>query len=475
MRVFAAWSRRACRVVAKPPDVGSVFLVSPFVMTPIPALVLRFLGLSLLGLLLSGVGVAAEAVRPPNIIFILADDYGVGEVGSYGSDHFRTPNLDRLAGEGVRFTRAYTVPLCGPSRALILTGRYGFRTGATNQDATGEFTPEAEIMTPKLLKAAGYVTSSVGKWGQLPQAPAAFGFDDSFKFQGSGAYWNTQERAKTYQVNGKTIPLGDGEYLPDLMHRHVVDFIRKNQERPFYVYYSLSHVHSDILRTPDSRPGLRDLYADNVAYMDKLVGQLMDELDRLKLRERTVVVFMGDNGSAKARADRATIGGRRLLGEKGSMQEGGGLVPFIVSWRGTAPAGQVTDALTDASDLFPTFAELAGVPLPAGRVIDGRSFAARLRGADVPHRTWVFNQLARNWWVRNAGFKLNQSGELFDLSRAPFAERPVPAGSGGPAAEAARRELQTILDQLNPAGGIPDRGDPSGRHKRKLERERKGE
>ena len=331
-------------------------------MTPIPALVLRFLGLSLLGLLLSGDGVAAEAVRPPNIIFILADDYGVGEVGSYGSDHFRTPNLDRLAGEGVRFTRAYTVPLCGPSRALILTGRYGFRTGATNQDATGEFTPEAEIMTPKLLKAAGYVTSSVGKWGQLPQNPAAFGFDDSFKFQGSGAYWNTQERAKTYQVNGKTIPLGDGEYLPDLMHRHVVDFIRKNQERPFYVYYSLSHVHSDILRTPDSRPGLRDLYADNVAYMDKLVGQLMDELDRLKLRERTVVVFMGDNGSAKARADRATIGGRRLLGEKGSMQEGGGLVPFIVSWRGTAPAGQVTDALTDASDLFPTFAELAGVP-----------------------------------------------------------------------------------------------------------------
>ena len=442
-------------------------------MTPIPALVLRFLGLSLLGLLFSGVGVSAEAVRPPNIIFILADDYGVGEVGSYGSDHFRTPNLDRLAGEGVRFTRAYTVPLCGPSRALILTGRYGFRTGATNQDATGEFTPEAEIMTPKLLKAAGYVTSSVGKWGQLPQNPAAFGFDDSFKFQGSGAYWNTQERAKTYQVNGKTVPLAYGEYLPDLMHRHVVDFIRKNQERPFYVYYSLSHVHSDILRTPDSRPGLRDLYADNVAYMDKLVGQLMDELDRLKLRERTVVVFMGDNGSAKARADRATIGGRRLLGEKGSMQDGGGLVPFIVGWRGTAPAGQVTDALTDASDLFPTVAELAGVPLPAGRVIDGRSFAARLRGSDVPHRTWVFNQLARNWWVRNAGFKLNQSGELFDLSRAPFAERPVPAGSGGPAAEAARRELQVVLDQLNPAGGIPDRGDPSGRHKGKLERERK--
>ena len=443
-------------------------------MTPTPASVLRFLGLTLLGLLLPGAVAAAEAARPPNIIFILADDYGVGEVGSYGSDHFRTPHLDRLAGEGIRFTRAYTVPLCGPSRALILTGRYGFRTGATNQDATGEFTPQAEIMTPQVLKQAGYVTSSVGKWGQLPRDPAAFGFDDFLKFQGSGAYWNTQERAKTYQVNGKTVPLADGEYLPDLMHRHVVDFIRKNQERPFYVYYSLSHVHSDILRTPDSRPGLRDLYADNVAYMDKLVGQLMDELDRLKLRERTLVVFMGDNGSAKARADRATIGGRRLLGEKGSMQDGGGLVPFIVSWRGTAPAGQVTDALTDASDLFPTFAELAGVPLPAGRVIDGRSFAARLRGSDAPHRTWVFNQLARNWWVRNAGFKLNQSGELFDVSRAPFAERPVPAGAGGAAAEAARRELQAVLDQLNPAGGIPDRGDPSGRHKRNLERERKG-
>jgi arylsulfatase A len=441
-------------------------------MTPILRLSTWFLGLFGVGWL-GTAPVSASAARPPNIIFILADDYGVGEVSAYGADHFRTPNLDRLGREGVRFTRAYTAPLCGPSRALILTGRYAFRTGATNQDATGEFTPQAEVMTPQVLKAAGYVTSSVGKWGQLPRDPAAFGFDDVFKFQGSGAYWNTQERAKSYVVNGKTIALGDGEYLPDLMHRHVVDFIRKNKERPFYVYYSLSHVHSDILRTPDSRAGLRDLYADNVAYMDKLVGQLLDELQTLGLRERTLVVFMGDNGTAKARADRATIGGRRLLGEKGSMQEGGGLVPLIASWPGTTPAGQVTDALMDASDLLPTFAELAGAPLPTGRVIDGRSFAARLRGSDVPHRTWVFNQLARNWWVRNAGFKLNQSGELFDLSRAPFAERLVPVGTGGPAAEAARRELQAVLDQLNPAGGIQDHGDPSGRHKRKLERERK--
>ncbi|MEI8021928.1 MAG: sulfatase-like hydrolase/transferase, partial [Schlesneria sp.] len=131
----------------------------------------------------------------PNIIFILADDYGTGEVGCYGADNYKTPYIDALATGGMRFTRAYTAPLCGPSRALILTGRYPFRTGATNQDATGRMSPDRETMMPKILKQAGYVTSCVGKWGQLPLGPSEFGFDDYLKFKGSGAYWNTQPKA----------------------------------------------------------------------------------------------------------------------------------------------------------------------------------------------------------------------------------------------------------------------------------------
>ncbi len=413
---------------------------------------------------------AAAAPQKPNIIFILADDYGVGEVSAYGADNYKTPNIDQLARGGIRYTHAYTAALCGPSRALIMTGRYAFRTGATNQDATGLMTPVKETMMPKVLKAAGYVTSAVGKWGQLPLGPAEFGFDDYLKFTGSGIYWNTQDKGKTYVVNGETRKLRDKEYMPDVMHQHVTDFITRHRDEPFYLYYSLSHVHAEILPTPDSAPDSKNVYSDNVAYMDKLVGKLMAELDRLKLREKTLVVFLGDNGTANLMADRASIGGRRLAGAKGSMLEGGGLVPMIANWPGVTPAGQVSAEMVDASDFFPTFAELAGATLPAKAQIDGHSLVAQLRGEKGQPRAWAFNQLARMWYVRETGWKLNQSGELFDMSDAPFTEKLVAADTKNPAATAARKRLQTALDQLNPGGGILDSGDGTGRHAGRQER-----
>lgn len=402
--------------------------------------------------------------RQPNIIFILADDLGIANVGCYGADHFKTPHIDALARGGIRFTHAYVSPLCGPSRALVLTGRYAFRTGAVNQDRTRLIKPAAETFMPKVLKTAGYVTSAVGKWGQLPLGPAEFGFDDYLKFNGSGTYWNTQARGRSYLVNGVRQTLGDREYLPDLMHRHVVDFIARHRDQPFYLYYSLSHVHADILPTPDSAPGSKDLYADNVAYMDKLVGQLVAELERLKLRERTLVIFVGDNGTANKYAAQSTLRGRRLAGEKGSMLEGGGLVPMIANWPGVTPAGRVSADLLDGSDFFPTFAELAGAELPAKTVIDGRSFAPQLRGQQGRPREWAFCQLARMWYVRDANWKLNQAGELFDMNDAPFAEKLVPTETTDAAAKGARKRLQAALDGLNPAGGILDDGDGTGRH-----------
>ena len=415
---------------------------------------------------------ASAAAQParPNIIFILADDYGVGEVGAYGADNYKTPNLDALAKGGTRYTRAYTPSLCGPSRATLMTGRYLFRTGATNQDATGRFTPAAETMMPKILKTAGYATAMVGKWGQLPLGPAEFGFDEWLKFQGSGTYWNTQERGKKYLVNGQQVPLRDKEYLPDLMHQFVTDFITKNHDKPFYLYYSLSHVHSDILPTPDSAPDSKDVYADNVTYMDKLVGKLVAELERQKLREKTLLVFFGDNGTANPRSDRATIGGRRLAGAKGSMLEGGNMVPLIVNWPGVTPAGKVRADLIDSSDFVPTFAELAGAKLPEKTVIDGRSFVASIRGEKKQARDWVFLQLANKWYTREAGWKLTQAGELFDMSDAPFAEKLVAADTKDAAALAARKRLQAALDQLNPAGGILDDGDGTGRHATKQQK-----
>jgi arylsulfatase A len=419
-----------------------------------------------LGCLAASAGTAFAVNLPskPNIIYILGDDVGIGDVAASGADRYKTPNIDALAKGGINFTHAYAEPLCGPSRATILTGRYVFRTGSTNQDSTGRFRPKDETMMPVVLKQAGYVTSSIGKWGQLPLGPAEFGFDDYLKFQGSGIYWNTQAKGKNFELNGKTVPLSDGVYLPDVMHDHLVKFITKHHDDPFYIYYSMSHIHAEILPTPDSKNDSKDLYADNIAYMDKLVGKLIAELERQHLREKTLIVYFGDNGTAAGHAPTSTVGGRRLNGAKGDVLEGGSRVPFIVNWPGITPAGKVSDDMIDSSDFFPTFAELAGAKLPAGKIIDGHSFLPQVRGEKGTPRDWVFIELARHWYVADQKWKLTEKSELFDLSDAPWTEKLVSADTKDLAAVAARKKLQAALDQLNPAGGFIDDGDGTGKH-----------
>ena len=412
---------------------------------------------------------AAEgAPRKPNIIFILADDLGIGNVSCYGADNFKTPNIDKLATSGTRFEHCYACPLCGPSRALLMTGRYAYHTGMTGNDSGPLLEPANEVMMPRVLKPAGYVTGMCGKWSQLPLQPGDWGFDEYLRFKGSGDYWNSQERAKVYTVNGKPRPLLDGEYLPDKMNDFVINFITRHQAEPFYLYYAMSHVHADILRTPDSAPDSKDFYRDNVAYMDKLVGKLLAELERLKLRENTLVVFAGDNGTAPPYAPRSTVNGKALSGHKGTMLECGALVPCIASWPGKTPADKVSPNLIDLSDFLPTFAQIAGAKLPAGVTIDGKCFAPQLLGqAAAGPRDWIFVELGRHWYDRDMNWKLNQSGELFDMKLSPFAEPLVPANTQDDSALAARKRLQAVLDQLNPAGGKVDPGDGSGKHANK--------
>ena len=407
---------------------------------------------------------ALAEVTKPNIVFILADDLGIGNVGCYGSDQFKTPNIDALAASGVRFTKGFTASLCGPSRALIMSGRYAFRTGATNQDAC-RVLPMQEVRLARIFKDAGYATSAIGKWGQLPGEPSEAGFDDVLRFKGSGVYWNSKpEKPIQYTIQGKEKTLGKTQYMPDLMHEHAVKFIRRHQSEPFFLYYSLSHVHGDIQPTPDSDPNSKDLFGDNVAYMDKLVGKLVQDIEAMNLRERTLIVFMGDNGSANTSNARSTIGGRNVSGMKGTMLEGGGLVPLIVNWRGTAPNGKLSDKLIDSTDFLPTFAELIGTSLPKDTTFDGHSFAPQLQGLEGSPREWVFNQLARMWYVRDANFKLTQDGKLYDMSDAPFSERTVESGEESDQALASRSKLAAVLAKLNPAGGILDQGDGTGRH-----------
>ena len=456
--------------------------------------------LALLVIFSAGLSSLFGATAKPNIVYILADDLGFAELSCNGSDRYKTPNIDALANAGVRFTRFYTVPLCGPSRALILTGRYGFRSGAVTQDAcktiirTGE---KAEIMIPTVLKKAGYASALIGKWGQLTPSgdPSDWGFDHELYYKGSGMYWNSKVAQPmseggevrgdpdTYVLDGKTIKVKDDEYIPDLLHKDATAWMEAQKGRPFFLYYSLSQVHGEILPTPDSIPAPKGesnaqrtqrLLADNIGYMDKLVGKLVAELERLKLRENTVIVFMGDNGSTKSAAVDATIGGRRIEGEKGSMKEGGGLVPFFATWPGVMASGKVNANVADASDLLPTFAEIAGAPLPTGRVIDGRSLVSQLKGDTKSPRTWAFCQLSNNYYVREAGWKLDQSGTLYDMKDAPFKEVPVAADTKDEAALAARQRLSAALTGLNPAAGYKDEvGDGTGRSANKDEKKPK--
>ncbi len=401
----------------------------------------------------------------PNIIFILADDLGVANVGACGADNFKTPNIDAFARGGVRMERTFSCPNCGPSRAAILTGRYGFHTGMTGNDKESQKVLETggETMIPKVLKAAGYVTASVGKWSQVPLLPADWGFDEYLSIQGSGKYWNTQDNGDSYTVNGKKIPLLDGEYLPDRMQAFAVDFITRHRDRPFFLYYPMSHVHNEILRTPDSAPDSKDYFTDNIAYMDKLVGKLLAELDRLKLRDNTLVFFVGDNGVSPGEAERSTIGGKRLSGHKGTLLEGGSLVPAILSWPGKIPAGGTTAGLVDFTDFFPTIAEVAGAEIPAGLALDGKSILGHVLGRAPAPREWIFVGLGRSWYVRDTRWKLNDKGEFFDLVGAPFVEAPVAADTTDKAAIAGRARLAAVLAELNPAAGKVNHGDGTGK------------
>jgi arylsulfatase A len=414
---------------------------------------MKFFLLACLGVgALPGAGLCASTSQPsaiskPNIIMILSDDVGLGDIGCTGGQ-FQTPQIDSLAKSGTRFEFCYATPLCGPSRCELLTGRYPFRTGLINNNSHNAIQPGHEIMLPTILKKAGYVTASVGKWGQMSLGPGEWGFDEYLVFPGSGRYW--REQTTTYRVNGKRKNLAKGEYLPDTMHQFIVDFLEHHKDQPFFLYYPMSHIHGPIVPTPDSKPGATrdELYHDNIAYMDKLVGKLVAELDRLHLREKTLIVFAGDNGTARFGVETATVNGRKISGQKATMLEGGSRVPLILNWPGVTPVGLVNHNLIDFSDFFATFATLAGAPLPEGVKIDSHSFAPQIKGEQGTPREWVYVELNGRAYARDSRFKLTNRGDLYDLSEAPYKENLVPRDTTDTAAVSSRKRLEAVLGQL---------------------------
>ena len=410
----------------------------------------------------------ASAAEKPNIVFILADDLGIDGVSCYGADKRKTPEIDKLAASGTRFETCYAAPVCGPSRCLLMTGRYAFRTGGIGNQSWRAGGPGAkaadEQPIAKLLKQAGYATAESGKWRQVGETPRDWGFDEYCTDPTAGGwYWKD-----SYLKNGETITSTKQEYNPDIIQAFSLDFIRRHKDQPFFLYYPMHLVHGPILRTPDSADGGKriDYYDDNIAYMDKQVGALVAELTKLGLREKTLVIFSGDNGTALTFP--ATVGGRAINGKKGSMLEGGSRVPFIASWPGTTPAGKVSKDIVSFADPHATFLELAGVKAPEGLSLDGRSLAPQLRGEVGTPREWAYVQLGAHWFVRERGWKMNETGELFDMSDAPFVEKLIAASSDTEASKAARQRLTAVLAELNPAAGKTDgAGGKAAKNKRK--------
>jgi arylsulfatase A-like enzyme len=400
----------------------------------------------------------AAAPAKPNIIFVLADDLGIDGVSCYGADKHQTPHIDALASSGLRFRTCYAAPLCGPSRCVLMTGRYAFRTGGlTNQSWRGGG-PGAksadEQPIAKLMKQAGYATGQAGKWRQIGELPGDWGFDEFLTDNTAGGwYWETR-----YNKNGTIVNLPEGTYGPDVIQNFTFDFIRRHKDKPFYFYYAMHLVHKPTLRTPDTVTGTKNidrLYDDNIRYMDKQLGALVAELERLGLRQNTLIVFSGDNGTAAGYP--SSVGGRMINGWKGSMLEGGSRVPFIASWPAVTPAGKVTEDIVSFADPYTTFAEIAGVKPPKGFKTDGHSFTAQLRGETGKPRAWAYVQLGAHWFVREPGFKLNEAGRLFDMSDAPFVEKLIAPESDSAQSKAARLRLTAALTELNPAGGKTDR------------------
>ena len=417
--------------------------------------------------------VHAASPAKPNIIFILADDLGLDGVSCYGADKHKTPNIDKLAASGTRFETCYAAPLCGPSRCVLMTGRYAFRTGGLQNGSWGRGGPGAlskdEQPMARVLKQAGYATCESGKWRQVGETPKDWGFDEYCTDPTAGGwFWKD-----SFIRNGETV--SGSHYNPDVIQKFSLDFIRKNKggEKPFFLYYAMHLVHKPTLHTPDSpaQDGPAR-YQDNIAYMDKQVGEIVAELEKLGLREKTLVMFSGDNGTAVGYP--SSFRGRMINGAKASMWEGGSRVPLIASWPGVTPAGKVSNDIVNFTDMLATFVELGGAKLPEGFKYDSRSIAPQLRGEKGAPRDWAYVQLGAKWFVREQGWKMNESSELFDMSDAPFTEKPVAVSADNDASKAARERLTKVLAELNPAAGKTDGAGKAGKGgKAKGERKKK--
>ena len=369
------------------------------------------------------------AARKPNVIIIYTDDQGSVDLNCYGSKDLVTPHMDGLAKRGVRFTQFYAAaPVCSPSRAGLLTGRYPVRAGMPGNAGSTKGKAglaASEVTIAETMKAGGYKTAHIGKWhlGYTPETmPNSQGFDYSFGHMGGCIdnyshffYWQGPNRHDLWR-NGEEI-FEDGKFFPELMAAEAEGFIQQNKDKPFFMYFALNTPHypyqgyAKWLKHYKDLPYPRNLYAAFLSTQDEAIGQLIGTVDRLGLRKNTIIIFQSDHGHSHE--ERAHFGGGSsgpYRGAKFSMFEGGLRVPAIISWPGSLPEGAVRDQVAHGCDWLPTIAELTGSKL-LQKNIDGKSIVGVIKNdkAKTPHDVlhWQTGRGRQpRWAVRQGDWKL---------------------------------------------------------------------
>lgn len=350
----------------------------------------------------------AQQVRRPNIILIVADDLGYADLGCQGARDIRTPHIDSLAANGVRFTDGYvSCPVCSPTRAGLMTGRYQqrfgheFNPGPPAEAASHFGLPLSERTFPQHMKDLGYVTGMVGKWhlGYRPEClPTRRGFDEFFGFPGGHhSYFDAKADPLNLILRGNE-PVDEPAYLTDAFNREAVAFVRRHAARPFFLYLAYNAIHGPMESTESYKQPYghiedpkRRTMAGMLAAMDQGVGQVLEALREFRIEEDTLLFFISDNGGPTAvNASRNDP----LSGHKGSVLEGGIRVPFLAQWKGRIPAGKTYPRPVIALDILPTALAAAGASPPTDRPLDGVDLLPYLTGrkTSAPHDTlyWRF-------------------------------------------------------------------------------------
>jgi len=433
-----------------------------------------------LGVLVLSLSMSAAAedsvVRPdprPNIVLIMADDMGYEALSVNGSESCKSPNLDKLAASGVRFTNCFANPICTPSRAKIMTGQYNVR----NYVKFG-LLDRGQTTFAHQLKAAGYATCIAGKWqlGRPKDSPQHFGFERSCLWQHTRS-GRSKENGKTFdrrfvnpmiEFNGQEKDYVDGEYGPQVCTDFVCDFIEEMKEKPFLVYYPMILTHCPFDPTPDSsdwdpkrlgsttykgdRNDPQRHFRDMVAYADRQVGQIVTQLENSNVRDNTLILFTGDNGTDKPIV--TPWNGTKVVGGKGSMTDTGTRVPLIANWpAGIEQTGRVVDDLVEFCDVMPTLCEVTDAELPQDYPGDGSSIVPLLKNNAGPRKKdWIYIWYRGQVMVRNQQYSLlaKTDGSDAKLTRyqGPFTGEEVSDTALSQPEHAVKKQFEATLARL---------------------------